>query len=380
MTIHITYFVHGTTTDNEKHLSSGWKDVGLSKLGIKQSKELKNLVKGKKFNVVFCSDLKRAVDSTNITFKGQVKIIKDKRLRECNYGKLNGAKSEIVDALTEKSINKSFPNGESYKDVEKRLRSFLEYLSDNYSNKEVAIVSHKGPQLALDVILNGKSWKQAIREDWRLKGHKGWRPGWEYAIEGLSPNEKQNCIIIHGCPSDKEKAMDPKTRTYDKHWIPWVKKELSKRGIKTDTPLMPEPWYPDYSKFRKKFEKYKVTNNTILIGHSCGCAFLVRWLGDSKKRINKLILVAPWKIPAKRNKYKKGFYEYPIDKTIKSRVNEIVMFTADDEEAEGKESLVIFHKTLGGKVIELKKHGHYVIGDMGTEEFPELLREITKTS
>jgi broad specificity phosphatase PhoE len=117
MAIHITYFVHGTTTDNEKNISSGWKNVRLSKLGIKQSKELKNLIKGKKFEVVFCSDLKRAVDSANLTFKGKVRIIKDKRLRECNYGDLNGAKSNIVDSLTIKCISKPFPNGESYKDA-----------------------------------------------------------------------------------------------------------------------------------------------------------------------------------------------------------------------------------------------------------------------
>jgi hypothetical protein len=35
---------------------------------------------------------------------------------------------------------------------------------------------------------------------------------------------KNNCIIIHGCPSEKEKAMNSETRTYDKHWIPWIKK------------------------------------------------------------------------------------------------------------------------------------------------------------
>ena len=36
----------------------------------------------------------------------------------------------------------------------------------------------------------------------------------------------KNCIIIHGCPSNKEKAMNPATRTYDKHWIPWIKRKL----------------------------------------------------------------------------------------------------------------------------------------------------------
>ena len=113
-----------------------------------------------------------------------------------------------------------------------------------------------------------------------------------------------------------------------------------------------------------------------MVGHSCGSAFLVRWLGETKGKIFKLILVAPWKIPDKDDEFRKEFYTYPIDESIKSRVGEIVMFTADNEEDEGKESLKIFHQTLGGAVIELKGHGHYTLGDMGTEEFPELLGKI----
>mgnify|MGYP001566600257 FL=1 len=187
---------------------------------------------------------------------------------------------------------------------------------------------------------------------------------------------KRNCIIIHGCPSDAEKAMNPQTRTYDKHWIPWLKRNLIAAGIKAETPLMPDPWEPSYQKFKTEFEKYEVDENTILVGHSCGSAFLVRWLGETKKKIFKLVLVAPWKIPDKDDKFRKEFYTYPIDKNIKSRVGKIVMFTADDEEDEGKESLKIFHQALGGAVIELKGHGHYTFGDMGTEEFPELLEKV----
>lgn len=186
-------------------------------------------------------------------------------------------------------------------------------------------------------------------------------------------SKKLNCIIIHGCPSNAEKAMSPETRTYDKHWIPWIKKELATRRIKTETPLMPTPWEPDYEKFKAEFEKYEVGENTILIGHSCGSAFLVRWLGGTKREIFKLILVAPWKIPDKEDEFRKEFYTYPIDESIKSRVNEIVMFTADNEEDEGKESLKIFHQALDGEIIELKGRGHYTMGDMGTTEFPELL-------
>ena len=36
----------------------------------------------------------------------------------------------------------------------------------------------------------------------------------------------------------------------------------------------------------------------------------------------------------------------------------------------------MYQDSLGGKVIELKSHGHYTLGDMGTEEFPELIQEV----
>lgn len=191
-------------------------------------------------------------------------------------------------------------------------------------------------------------------------------------------NREKNCIIIHGCPSNAEKAINPETRTYDKHWIPWTKEQLTERGIKTETPLMPEPWAPEYEKFKKELEKYEVGEDTILIGHSCGCAFLVRWLGDTKRKIKKLILVAPWKFYSGEDKFRVAFYGYPADETIKERVGEIIMFTADDEEEDGKKSLQIFHDALGGKIIELKGRGHYVMDDMGTVEFPELLEVILK--
>jgi len=119
--------------------------------------------------------------------------------------------------------------------------------------------------------------------------------------------EKMKCIVIHGCPSDVEKAMDSERRTYDKHWIPWIKRELSSKGVNVEVPLMPEPWEPNYKKYKGVFEKYEVDEDTILIGHSCGCAFLVRWLGETKQKINKLILVAPWKIPDGDDECKKSF-------------------------------------------------------------------------
>lgn len=172
--------MHGTTIDNEKEISSGWFDVELSELGIKQSKELRNQINIKDFEVVFCSDLKRAIDSAKLTFEDEIKIILDKRLRECNYGDYNAKPSEIVEPLQEKSIHKKFPNGESYEDVKKRIKEFLDDLKENYEGKHIAIVAHKAPQLAIEVLLNKKTWKQVFEGDWRKVG--SWQPGWNYLL------------------------------------------------------------------------------------------------------------------------------------------------------------------------------------------------------
>ena len=181
MVVNITYFVHGTTTDNEDNVSSGWFDVSLSDKGIKQSIELKEQTKSKKFDAVFCSDLKRAVSSAELTWKGIFPVIQDKRLRECNYGDFNAKSSDIVEPMQEESINKRFPNGESYEDVKKRIEDFLKFLKNNYDGKSVAIVAHKAPQLVLDVLIKKKTWEKAFHDDWRKT--KSWKPGWEYILE-----------------------------------------------------------------------------------------------------------------------------------------------------------------------------------------------------
>jgi len=182
MSIQITYFVHGTTIDNENDISSGFSDVGLSELGVRQSIELKDQIKDKNFDVVFCSDLRRAIDSANLTFEGIVPIVTDKRLRECDYGKFSSQPSSVIEPMCEKQYLKDkFPEGESYEDVKDRMADFLKFLKNNYDGKNIAIVAHKAPQLALDVLIKGKTWEEAFKEDWRKT--KKWKPGWEYRLE-----------------------------------------------------------------------------------------------------------------------------------------------------------------------------------------------------
>lgn len=169
----ITYFPHSTSLDNLSKTFSGWNDTKLSELGLRQASNLSKHVSEQQFDAVFCSDLKRAVQTASIAFPS-IEIIRDARLREMNYGLMNGAAKSSFGGFEQ--FNSGFTNGENLLDVERRMRSFL---AENYSSQQsIVIIAHRFPQLALEVIFNGKSWSQAFADDWRETGQ--WQAGWRY--------------------------------------------------------------------------------------------------------------------------------------------------------------------------------------------------------
>ena len=97
MSVKIMYYVHGTTTDNANKLCSGWKEAMLNDLGKEQAMNLGNISREREdnFDIIFTSDLKRAIESSNIAFPEMNKIT-DNRLRECNYGDLDGCHKSLV--------------------------------------------------------------------------------------------------------------------------------------------------------------------------------------------------------------------------------------------------------------------------------------------
>ena len=187
-----------------------------------------------------------------------------------------------------------------------------------------------------------------------------------------------NCIILHGCEFDELNAEKLAQRTTKNHWTIWAREALIKQGILAQAPMLPRSWAPEYEAFKAELEKYMINEKTVLVGHSCSCAFLVRWLGETKKKIAKLVLVAPWKVFDGTDPGRVKFYTYDIDPTIAESVDEIVMFTADNESGDGKKSLQIFHDVLGGRIIELSGKGHYRTSQWEQSDFPEIIDEIMR--
>ena len=171
----ITYFVHSTSLDNERGVRSGWQDLGLSPKGEAQASQLRDLVAEADFDLVFASDLLRAKQTARIVFPDQA-VQYDQRLREMNYGDLNGSPGHDFPADEMWCIENRFKNGECCLDVQARIHDFVS--SSVPRGAKVAVISHKYPQLALEVICNQRTWREAILSDWRIAG--AWQPGWIY--------------------------------------------------------------------------------------------------------------------------------------------------------------------------------------------------------
>lgn len=186
----------------------------------------------------------------------------------------------------------------------------------------------------------------------------------------------KSAIIIHGMP-DKENYFDSKADSQSNcHWLPWLQQQLNIHGILAQTPEMPEPYNPDYEKWREVFGQFKVNEETILVGHSCGGGFIVRHLSENTIKVGKVVLVAPW-INSEREEDVHMFDNLKIDENLLSKTNSITIFSSTNDDQSIKNSIdVLKNRIKNIKVLEFENYGHFCLGDMKTREFPELLEEI----
>jgi broad specificity phosphatase PhoE len=172
----IYFATHATSKDNEAEIASGWKNVGLSELGVQQAKELGERFEDIKIDLICCSDLRRAVDTVKIAFGNKYPTIIDKRLRELNYGDFNGEPAGRVGYLKKERIKETFPNGESYEQAMVRVHEFYKELKEKYPEKILLVVGHRATQFGLDTLADGKTLEECLNVPFK------WQPYWEYDL------------------------------------------------------------------------------------------------------------------------------------------------------------------------------------------------------
>lgn len=126
---------------------------------------------------VFSSDLGRAVETAEIAFGGTgIPVRRDARLRECDYGSLNGAPVSQVEAERSRRIDEPFPGGESYRQAVDRVRSFLDELPGTHEGKRIVVIGHSATRWALEHLLEGARLEDLVAAPFE------WQEGWLYRL------------------------------------------------------------------------------------------------------------------------------------------------------------------------------------------------------
>jgi broad specificity phosphatase PhoE len=179
MAVELVYETHSTSVDNENGIATGWLDGRLSELGRRQAEELG--ARRRDVAAVYASDLGRAVETAAIAFRGAgVPVHHDPRLRECDYGELNGAPVDAVTAVRRSHVDEPFPGGESYRQVVERTRSFLDEVTARHDGERIVVIAHSANRWALDHLLNGRPLEELVDAPFE------WQPGWTYLVNASS--------------------------------------------------------------------------------------------------------------------------------------------------------------------------------------------------
>ena len=150
---------HGVTRWNKERRYCGHKDIGLSREGRYQVKLLFNRLNTIRFDKIYCSNRKRAIQTARILFKRE-KIIRHQGLREIDFGVLEGLRyEEIVQKyahLYEKWLKDSFknnvPGAEPMNVFKRRVGGTIKRIIRSNHDKTIAIVCHGG---VIGIFVNG---------------------------------------------------------------------------------------------------------------------------------------------------------------------------------------------------------------------------------
>lgn len=176
MAVELVYETHSISVDNERGIATGWLPGELSAEGRRLAHALGERRRNDGIDCVFTSDLRRAVETAQIAFDGSgVEIRQDARLRECNYGDLNGTPvGELHPRL--RFIDRPYPGGESYRDCVEKMRSFLGDVASEFDGRRVLVIAHSAQRWALRHLLEGVALEELVDAPF------DWQEGWEYVL------------------------------------------------------------------------------------------------------------------------------------------------------------------------------------------------------
>ncbi|HET7136713.1 MAG TPA: histidine phosphatase family protein [Gaiellaceae bacterium] len=169
----VVFETHATSEDNEAGIATGWLPGRLSAAGREQALALGERRRADGVAAVFSSDLARAAETAELAFAGSgIPRFLDWRLRECDYGELNGAPRPALDEQRLARVDEPWPGGESWSQAVARVERALDDLPDG----RVVVIGHVATRWALEHRVLGRPVADLVAEAFV------WRPGWEYSL------------------------------------------------------------------------------------------------------------------------------------------------------------------------------------------------------
>ena len=142
----------------------------------------------------------------------------------------------------------------------------------------------------------------------------------------------KNALILHGICPEEEFFFSKYPSPSNAWWLPWLQQQFLRAGWQCQTPELPHPYRPTYNEWKETFEAFKPQNLSILIGHSAGGGFAIKYLQEHKLKLEKLILVAPWLDPEQEFD---DFLQTELKPSALNNIDEIhLIFSEDDDETE----------------------------------------------
>ena len=161
---------HGQSEWNLKNLFTGWKDPGLTDLGVEEARTAGRRLKARDldFDVAFTSALTRAQETLRLMLKEigrpELPTVRDQALNERDYGDLSGLNKDDARKrwgaeqvhLWRRSYDVSPPGGESLKDTVARALHYYvqEILPREMRGERVLVAAHGNSLRALVMVLD----------------------------------------------------------------------------------------------------------------------------------------------------------------------------------------------------------------------------------
>jgi len=167
---------HGETDTNYEGRINGMStDKPLNAKGIAQVEELKKYIDINKFDEIYSSPMKRAMQTAEILNQNVHEIKQDKRLYEADYGSWDGLKeSELHDKYPDvfdennyllPGYTKYAKNGEEYADVYKRVEDFMDDMAKEGDEKIMVVCHGFVSRSFMKVVTGAQNISQIIQPD-----------------------------------------------------------------------------------------------------------------------------------------------------------------------------------------------------------------------